>query len=64
MRIILEQNKILLSMTKEETKKIQDNNHSPVEITKGQLMILHEDISKAILEEWRKELWNKNQSRS
>ena len=51
-------------MTKEETKKIQDNNHSPVEITKGQLMILHEDISKAILEEWRKELWNKTHSRA
>jgi len=63
-RILLEQNKILLSMTKEETQKIQDNHHNPVEISKGQLMILHEDISKAILEEWRKELWNKNQNRS
>ena len=60
MRIIFDQNKILLSMTKDETQKIQDNNHSPVEITKGQLMILHEDISKALLEEWRKQVWNKS----
>ena len=64
MRILLEQNKILFSMTKEETQKIQDNHHNPIEITKGQLMILYEDISKVILEQWRKELWNKSQSRS
>lgn len=64
MRIMLEQNKILFSMTKDETQKIQDNHHCPVEITKGQLMILYEDISKALLEEWRKEVWNKSPSRS
>jgi hypothetical protein len=64
MRILLEQNKILFSMTKEETQKIQDNQHNPIEITKGQLMVLHEDISKAIMEEWRKEVWKKSQSRS
>jgi|TARA_R100000426_G_scaffold11084_1_gene11583 hypothetical protein len=64
MRILLEQNKILFSMTKEETQKIQDNHHNPIEITKGQLMVLHEDISKAIMEEWRKEVWKKSQSRS
>ena len=64
MRILLEQNKILFSMTKEETQKIQDNHHNPIEITKGQLMVLHEDISKAIMEEWRKEVWKKSKSRS
>ena len=64
MRILLEQNKILFSMTKEETQKIQDNHNRPVEISEGQLMILYEDISKVILEQWRKELWNKSQSRS
>ena len=64
MRILLEQNKILVSITKEETQKIQDNHHNPIEITKGQLMVLHEDISKAIMEEWRKEVWKKSQSRS
>ena len=46
-------------MTKEETDKIIKNQHQPVEISKGQLMILLEDISKAILEEWRKEVWKK-----
>ena len=51
-------------MTNEETQKIQDNHHNPIEITKGQLMVLHEDISKAIMEEWRKEVWKKSQSRS
>ena len=64
MRILLEQNKILFSMTKEETQKIQDNHHNPIEITKGQLMVLHEDVSKALMEEWRKEGWKKSQSRS
>ena len=64
MRILLEQNKILFSITKEETQKIQDNHHNPIEITTGQLMVLHEDISKAIMEEWRKEVWKKSQSRS
>ena len=64
MRILLEQNKILFSMTKEETQKTQDNHHNPIEITKGQLMVLHEDISKPIMEEWRKEVWKKSQSRS
>ena len=64
MRIMLEQNKILFSMTKDETQKIQDNQNRPVEISEGQLMILYEDISKVILEQWRKELWNKSQSRS
>ena len=51
-------------MTKDETQKIQDNQNRPVEISEGQLMILYEDISKVILEQWRKELWNKSQSRS
>ncbi len=64
MRILLEQNKILFSMTKEETQKIQDNHHNPIEITKGQLMVLYEDVSKALMEEWRKEVWKKSQSRS
>ena len=64
MRILLEQNKILFRITKEETQKIHDNHHNPIEITKGQLMVLHEDISKAIMEEWRKEVWKKSQSRS
>ena len=64
MRILLEQNKILFSIPKAETQKIQDNHHNPIEITKGQLMVLHEDISKAIMEEWRKEVWKKSQSRS
>ena len=53
MRIILEQNKIFFSMTKEETDKITKNHHQPVEISKGQLMILLEDVSTALLEEWR-----------
>jgi hypothetical protein len=59
MRIILEQNKIFFSMTKEETDKITKNQHQPIEISKGQLMILNEDISKAIMQEWRKEVWKK-----
>ena len=53
MRIILEQNKIFFSMTREEAKKIQDNNYNPIEMTKGELMVLHEDVSKAITEQWR-----------
>ena len=61
---MLEQNKVLFSMTNDETQKIQDNHNRPVEISEGQLMILYEDISKVILEQWRKELWNKSQSRS
>jgi|5_EtaG_2_1085323.scaffolds.fasta_scaffold304446_2 hypothetical protein len=53
MRIILEQNKIFFSMTKLETDKIIKNQHQPMEISKGQLMILLEDVSTALLEEWR-----------
>ena len=61
---MLEQNKVLFSMPKDETQKLHDNHNRPVEISEGQLMILYEDISKVILEQWRKELWNKSQSRS
>lgn len=55
MRILLEQNKILFSMTKEETQKIQDNHHNPIEITK--------DNSWFYMKIYQKPLWKSGEKK-
>jgi len=52
MRITYQDGKLFLSMTKSEVNYVHENIGMSVEIPIGELKILHEDISKAVLQHW------------
>lgn len=54
MRISYQDGKIYLSLTRAEIQQALDNIGSPIEMPIGQLKVLHEDISKAVLQHWTK----------
>jgi len=54
MRIIYQDGKLLVSLTRDEVKQAQENMGRPIELPLGQLKVLHEDISKAVLQRWEK----------
>ena len=54
MRITYQDGKLFLSMTKSEVNYVHENIGRAVEIPIGELKILHEDISKAVLQHWTK----------
>jgi len=54
MRISYQDGKLYLSLTRSEVEQVSDNIGSPIEMPIGQLKVLHEDISKAVLQHWTK----------
>jgi hypothetical protein len=54
MRIVYQDGKILLSLTRDEVKQAQENLGRPIELPIGQLKMLHEDVSEAVLQYWEK----------
>ena len=54
MRVSYQDGKIYLSLTRAEVQQASDNIGNPIEIPIGQLKVLHEDISKAVLQHWTK----------
>jgi hypothetical protein len=58
-RILYQDGKLLLSLTKDEIKQAQENIGRPIEIPIGQLKVFQEDIHKAAMAHWSKvEVYN------
>jgi len=55
MRIVYQDGKLYVSLTDQEVYDFYENKHSPVELPIGQLLVLHEDISLAIQQHFKKE---------
>ena len=53
MRIIYQGKKLYISLTKDEINNINKNVGSPTQIHIGNLKILHEDVNKAVFENWK-----------
>jgi len=53
-RIVYQDGKLFLSLTKEEVKEAQDNLGRPIELDMGQLRVFQEDIHKAAMQHWSK----------
>ena len=53
-RIVYQDGKLYLSLTKEEAKEAQDNLGRPIELDMGQLKVFQEDIHKAAMAHWSK----------
>ena len=53
-RIVYQDGKLFLSLTREEVKEAQDNLGRPIELDMGQLKIFQEDIHKAAMAHWSK----------
>ena len=53
MRIIYQDKKLYISLTKDEINNINKNVGSPTEIHIGDLKVLHEDVNKAVFENWK-----------
>ena len=53
MRIIYRDKKLYISLTKDEINNINKNVGSPTEIHIGNLRVLHEDVNKAVFENWK-----------
>lgn len=54
MRIIYQEGKLYVSLTKDEIKQASDSIGMPLELPIGQLKIFQEDINKAVLQHWTK----------
>jgi len=54
MRIVYQNGKLFVSLTRSEVQQASDNIGSPIEVPIGQLKVLHEDISQAVLQHWTK----------
>ncbi len=52
MRITYLNGELMLSLTKEEVDHVYENKGRPVKMDIGQLKVLHEDVSKAVLSHW------------
>jgi hypothetical protein len=69
-RIIYQDGKLYLSLTRDEVKKVHDDAGKPIKLDIGNLTVLHEDISKCVtqylryvqmkkeLSEWKEEEGN------
>lgn len=53
MRIIYRDKKLYISLTKDEINNINKNVGSPTQIHIGNLKVLHEDVNKAVFENWK-----------
>ena len=53
-RILYQDGKLYLSLTREEVKEAQDNLGRPIELDMGQLKVFQEDIHKAAMAHWSK----------
>tara|TARA_R100000742_G_C4277408_1_gene99251 strand:- start:2062 stop:2247 length:186 start_codon:yes stop_codon:yes gene_type:complete len=53
MRIIYHNKKLYISLTKDEVNKVNKKVGSPTEIYIGNLKVLHEDVNKAVFENWK-----------
>ena len=53
MRIIYQGKKLYISLTKDEINNINKNEGSPTQIHIGNLKVLHEDVNKAVFENWK-----------
>tara|TARA_E500000318_G_scaffold70790_2_gene65620 strand:- start:9 stop:242 length:234 start_codon:yes stop_codon:yes gene_type:complete len=53
-RIVYQDGKLYLSLTREEVKEAQDNLGRPIELDMGQLKVFQEDIHKAAMAHWSK----------
>ena len=50
MRVTYQDGKLYLSLTRSEVKQVHDDVGRPVELDIGNLSILHEDISKCVVQ--------------
>lgn len=58
MRIIYQSGELKLSLTKQEIDHVVENTGTPVTMDIKMLKVLHEDISKAVLNHWSNvEVW-------
>ena len=53
-RIVYQDGKLYLSLTREEVKEASDNIGRPIELDVGQLKVFQEDIHKAAMAHWSK----------
>ncbi|HSG30272.1 MAG TPA: hypothetical protein VLB82_01875 [Thermodesulfobacteriota bacterium] len=53
-RIVYQDGKLFLSLTREEVKEASDNIGRPIELDVGQLKVFQEDIHKAAMAHWSK----------
>jgi hypothetical protein len=53
-RIVYQDGKLYLSLTRDEVKEAQDNLGRPIELDMGQLKVFQEDIHKAAMAHWSK----------
>lgn len=54
MRITYQNGKLYLSLTRKEVEEVNESIGTPIPIDIGYLKVLHEDISKAVLQHWTK----------
>ena len=52
MRIMYQNGELLLSLTRDEVDHVSKNKGTPVKMDIKMLKVLHEDISKAVLNHW------------
>jgi len=50
MRVTYQDGKIYLSLTRSEVKQVHENEGRPVELDIGHLSMLHEDVSKCVVQ--------------
>jgi hypothetical protein len=53
-RIVYQDGKLYLSLTKEEVQRAMDDIGTPIELDIGQLKVFQEDIHKAAMAHWSK----------
>jgi len=53
MRIVYLNNKLYISLTKDEIYNVNKSIGSPTEIDIGNLKVLHEDVNAAVLSYWK-----------
>ena len=59
MRIMYQNGELLLSLTRDEVDHVNKNKGTPVKMDIKMLKVLHEDISKAVLNHWSNiEVWD------
>ena len=59
MRIMYQSGELLLSLTRDEVDHVSKNKGTPVKMDIKMLKVLHEDISKAVLNHWSNvEVWD------
>ena len=52
-RIVYQNGKLFLSLTRAEVEEAYKNIGRPLELDMGQLKVLHEDITKIVTEYWK-----------